>query len=131
MNRMKKLRAILLTAILVISFATIKAEDYKFFTIEKTDGTSQTMTAVGLTINYTDGYLVAQNGNETTKILLSDLKRMYFTNEAAAISDITDEKASNNETYDMQGRRITDKPLMNRGIYIIKKDGKTQKVFVR
>ncbi len=131
MNRMKKLRAILLTAILVISFATIKAEDYKFFTIEKTDGTSQTMTAVGLTINYTDGYLVAQNGNETTKILLSDLKRMYFTNEAAAISDITDEKASNNETYDMQGRRITDKPLMNRGIYIIKKDGKTQKVFVK
>ena len=131
MNRMKKLRAILLTAILVISFATIKAEDYKFFTIEKTDGTSQTMTAVGLTINYTDGYLVAQNGNETTKILLSDLERMYFTNEAAAISDITDEKASNNETYDMQGRRITDKPLMNRGIYIIKKDGKTQKVFVK
>ena len=131
MNRMKKLRAILLTAILVISFATIKAEDYKFFTIEKTDGTSQTMTAVGLTINYTDGYLVAQNGNETTKILLSDLKRMYFTNEAAAISEITDEKASNNETYDMQGRRITDKPLMNRGIYIIKKDGKTQKVFVK
>ena len=131
MNRMKKLRAILLTAILVISFATIKAEDYKFFTIEKTDGTSQTMTAVGLTINYTDGYLVAQNGNETTKILLSDLKRMYFTNEAAAISDITEEKASNNETYDMQGRRITDKPLMNRGIYIIKKDGKTQKVFVK
>jgi hypothetical protein len=131
MNRMKKLRAILLTAILVISFATIKAEDYKFFTIEKTDGTSQTMTAVGLTINYTDGYLVAQNGNETTKILLSDLKRMYFTNAAAAISDITDEKASNNETYDMQGRRITDKPLMNRGIYIIKKDGKTQKVFVK
>ena len=131
MNRMKKLRAILLTAILVISFATIKAEDYKFFTIEKTDGTSQTMTAVGLTINYTDGYLVAQSGNETTKILLSDLKRMYFTNEAAAISDITDEKASNNETYDMQGRRITDKPLMNRGIYIIKKDGKTQKVFVK
>lgn len=131
MNRMKKLRAILLTAILVISFATIKAEDYKFFTIEKTNGTSQTMTAVGLTINYTDGYLVAQNGNETTKILLSDLKRMYFTNEAAAISDITDEKASNNETYDMQGRRITDKPLMNRGIYIIKKDGKTQKVFIK
>jgi hypothetical protein len=131
MNRMKKLKTILLTAILVISFATIKAEDYKFFTIEKTDGTSQTMTAVGLTINYTDGYLVAQNGNETTKILLSDLKRMYFTNEAAAISDITDEKASNNETYDMQGRRITDKPLMNRGIYIIKKDGKTQKVFVK
>ena len=131
MNRMKKLRAILLTAILVISFATIKAEDYKFFTIEKTDGTSQTMTAVGLSINYTDGYLVAQNGNETTKILLSDLKRMYFTNEAAAISEITDEKASNNETYDMQGRRITDKPLMNRGIYIIKKDGKTQKVFVK
>ena len=131
MNRMKKLRAILLTAILVISFATIKAEDYKFFTIEKSDGTSQTMTAVGLTINYTDGYLVAQNGNETTKILLSDLKRMYFTNEAAAISEITDEKASNNETYDMQGRRITDKPLMNRGIYIIKKDGKTQKVFVK
>lgn len=131
MNRMKKLKTILLTAILVISFATIKAEDYKFFTIEKTDGTSQTMTAVGLTINYTDGYLVAQNGNETTKILLSDLKRMYFTNEAAAISDITDEKASNNETYDMQGRRITDKPFMNRGIYIIKKDGKTQKVFVK
>ena len=62
MNRMKKLRAILLTAILVISFATIKAEDYKFFTIEKTDGTSQTMTAVGLTINYTDGYLVTQTG---------------------------------------------------------------------
>ena len=56
---------------------------------------------------------------------------MYFTNEAAAISDITDEKASNNETYDMQGRRITDKPLRNRGIYIIKKDGKTQKVFVK
>ena len=131
MNRMKNLRAILLTAMLVISFATIKAEDYKFSTIEKTYGTSQTMTAVGLTINYTDGYLVAQNGNETTKILLSDLKRMYFTNEAAAISDITDEKASNNETYDMQGRRITDKPLMNRGIYIIKKDGKTQKVFVK
>ncbi|MCR5314717.1 MAG: hypothetical protein K6E52_02320 [Bacteroidaceae bacterium] len=128
---MKKLRAILLTAILVISFTTIKAEDYKFFTIEKTDGTSQTMTAVGLTINYTDGYLVAQNRNETTKILLSDLKRMYFTNEAAAISDITDEKSLSNVTYDMQGRRITDKPLMNRGIYIIKKDGKTQKVFVK
>ena len=128
---MKRLKAILLTVMLVMGITSTHAEDYKFFTIEKTDGTKQTMTAIGLTMNYENGYLVVHHDNTTTKILQTELKRMYFTNETAAIDNIESDKSSGNVTYDMQGRRIDRTQIMNRGVYIIKKDGKTQKVFVK
>ena len=117
-----------------------QAIDYKYLTIEKNDGTAQTLTAVGLNITYADGMLTATNGSESATLALIDISRMFFTNtkDATAIADITtitdDGEAA---VFDLAGRQVTEgrmqdvKARLRRGVYIIKLNSKTLKVQVK
>ena len=70
-------------AMLMAGTLTAQADNFTYLTIEKTDGTAQSLTAVGLTISYSEGNLVATNGTESATIALADVSRMYFSNEQA------------------------------------------------
>ena len=117
-----------------------QAVDYQYLNIEKTDGTAQSLTAVGLNITYKDGCLVATNGSETATFALTDISRMFFSNtkDVTAIADITtiadDGEAA---VFDLAGRQVAEgrlqevKPQLRKGVYIVKLNSKTLKVQVK
>lgn len=117
---------------------TAAASDYDYLTIESTDGTKTSLTAVGLKISFSDGNLVATNGSESTTIAISALSAMRFTtsNESGTSGigqTLTDDNFSINDAeaiYDLNGRQI-DPSQVKKGVYIIKKDNQTKKIQVR
>lgn len=127
----------LLLFITLLCMATVQAEDYKYLTIVRIDGTKTSMTAIGLSISYSDTQLTATNAytDETTTIALTDLASMNFSNtdETTGIHTIqaneTNEK--NNAIYNLQGEQLHKNATLSKGIYIIKKGNKTQKFIVK
>ncbi len=63
----------------------VMADDYTYLSIVKSDGGKSLITAVGTTITFTDGMLQATNGDEELELTITDLAKMYFTNEAATL----------------------------------------------
>ena len=128
--------------ILLLGFAVIaSADNYKYLTIESSDGNQTSLNAVGLTISFSGGNLVASNGTESATISLSTLSAMRFSatkdssgNEAGiSTASITDDGFSIKEAdaiYDINGRQV---PLsdVKKGIYIIKKGQTTRKIQVK
>ena len=72
----------LLLFITLLGMATVQAEDYNYLTIVCIDGTKTSLTAVGLSISFSDTQLTATNAytDETTTIALTDLASMKFSN---------------------------------------------------
>jgi hypothetical protein len=133
--RMKKV--FLISLAMAAAFST-KAADYTYLTLVEQDGTKTSLTAVGLTITFSNGNLVATNADtsETKTIALSDLVSMNFSNsnETTGINSIEAEDFSLNEAdavYDLTGRRIPSNTSLSKGIYIIKKGSITRKIQVR
>lgn len=118
---------------------SIQAADYDYLTIVETDGTRTSLTAVGLTITFSDGSLVATNANtsETKTVSLTNLASLNFstTNETTTgISSIEAEGFNLGEAeavYDLSGRQIPEGTSLTRGIYIIKKGGITRKIQIK
>ena len=129
-------RQVFMTMMLT-SMIAAQAADFQYLTIEKNDGQTETLTALGLTISYSSSMLTATNGSEKTTIALSDLRRMYFTNtksksETTAI-EATDADWDNTETviYDLKGHRLPQGTKPAPGIYIFKKGNTTTKKYVK
>ena len=133
-----------LLAMILAGTLAAQAADYEYLTIEKSDGTAQSLTAVGLKITFSNGNLMATSGTESATIALSDLSRMYFSNtkEATAIDnlqmdDLQSAADKDIEIYDLQGRRIkgqigkSSNSQMPKGIYLVKQNNKTKKVQVK
>lgn len=120
-----------MTLLLAGSLAA-QATDYQYLTIEKNDGTAQSLTAVGLNITYTGTQLTATNGTETATFPLSEIRRMYFSNtkETTGIETIIAEIAKDAEVYDLNGRRVLTSNLQ-KGVYIVKENGKPRKVTIK
>lgn len=119
----------------------VRAADYQYLNIEKTDGTQQSITAVGLTLTYSGTELTATNGSESYTFTLSELNRMYFSNtkmETSSGEDIVDAITEVDvtadtawEIYDMNGRRIPAGEKLRKGVYIFKNGNTTKKVIVK
>ena len=126
---------------LLLATIGVEAADYQFLNIEKTDGTQQSITAVGLTLNYSGETLTATNGSESYTFTLSELNRMYFSNDEVqastgddvvnAITDIDNAADTETEIYDMNGRQIPVSEKLRKGVYIFKNGNKTKKVIVK
>ena len=127
-------KKIFILTILTAITTTLKAADYQYLMFTLTDGTTQSITATGLTLTFSDGNLTAKSGTTTLTLALTDLTKMEFSdNGSTGIStlkaDVTlDEKT---EVYDLNGRRLPNSSQLQRGVYIIKSNGKTTKVQVK
>ena len=131
---MKKL---IIGFILAVVSISVHAADYTYLTLVEQDGTKTSLTAVGLTITFSDGNLVATNSttSESKTISLSNLASMNFStsNETTtgiqSISiDILDTKTV---IYDLSGRQIPSGSSLSKGIYVIKKGSVTRKIQVK
>ena len=128
----------LLTALILTGALTAaQAADYQYLAIEKSDGTTQTLTAVGLTLTYSNGQMTAANGTEQASIPLTELRRMYFTNSQSTTAIDTIEATADDwndttvEIYDLSGRQLPQGTKPARGLYIFKKGNTTTKKYVK
>ena len=133
---MKKL---IVTLCAVAAVQTMQAADYDYLTIVETDGTRTSLTAIGLTISFSDGNLVATNTqtSEQKTVSLGSLASLNFSTSNETTTGISRVEADSFGTseadaiYDLQGRQIPAGSSLTRGVYIIKKGGLTRKIQIR
>ena len=123
---------------LVGAALTVSAEGHDYLTIEKSDGSKVSLTAVGTTITFDNGTLVAVNGTEAATITLTELCAMRFTASSeggsTAISSIETQAYFSlydaDAVYDLQGLQI-EPSQARKGVYVIKKGSITKKIQVK
>lgn len=126
----------IIIAMLCILTAGMQAAEYEYLVFTLSDGTTTAVAASNLTITFSDGNLVASSGNETLATLpLAELTQMEFSNDdPTGITAISTDKLITDETaavYDMNGRRMPAATSLPNGVYIVKTQSKTVKVYIR
>ena len=119
--------------------ATVHAEDYYYLTIVETDGTKTSLTAVGLSMTFSSDKLTITNAytDESKTILLSHLASMNFSNndETTGIRSIQADTAFSideaDAVYTLQGQKLPIGATLPKGVYLIRKGTKIQKLQVR
>ena len=115
---------------------TTKATTYEYLVLEKTDGTSLTLTASGLTMTFSEGNLVTNNG---TTVALTSLSKMYFT-DSSGIQQASFDGAKGKVTVTtLTGSRLGTfsnlseaKSALNNGVYLFQDSlGNTLKIAVK
>lgn len=116
------------------------ADSYPYLTFQKSDGTMVSMEVASLTMTFSDGKLIASNGTDSQELAVDDLLKMYFSeNDVTGIQnvDISDSDGEV-EVFSLQGisygQFSTLQSFRNTaesGVYIVKANGKAQKIMVR
>lgn len=125
--------------LLLACSAFAKAEgNYPYLTVVQTDGTKTSLTAVGLSITFNNGNLVAVNSttSESKTVALSNLASLKFTttSETSGINSLEADSFGIDDAetiYDMSGRQIPSGTTLSKGVYVIKKGSVTRKIMVR
>jgi hypothetical protein len=129
------MRSVLLLLFTFLGLAVIRAEDYAYLTIVGADGGKTSLTAVGLTLSFSDDNLVARNAytDESLTLPLSSLASMNFSNddETTGITSVHAVTSGDDAVYTIQGLRLPVGTPLKKGIYIVRKGSTTQKVQVR
>lgn len=132
----------------VASFVTANAGDYKFLTVQQTNGAEQSFTASGLTITFSQGNMVLNENGTSTTVSLSGLSKMYFSDEATGIETLGNASSATDGTviYDLQGRKVATSQSLNvltsqslnvltsqlpKGVYIVKQGDRSYKITVK
>ena len=131
------MKRILILLMVISGFATTHAEDYTYLTIVELNGARTSLTAVGLSMSFTDGNLSASNAytGESKVVALTDLASMNFSNddETTGIRNIKadDNVGIEDGVYTLQGQKMPAGIQLPKGIYIIRKNNVAQKRQVR
>ena len=116
------------------------AESYPYLTFQKADGSLQSIGVEALEMTFQDGKLVYSNSTGTGTLTLADLAAMYFssTDATAITSPAADSGDGKVEVFSLQGVSYGTfanlqamKESVPTGTYIVKTNGKTQKIAVR
>lgn len=129
------MRSVLLLLFTFLGLAVVRAEDYAYLTIVGADGGKTSLTAVGLSLSFSDDNLVARNAytDESLTLPLSSLASMNFSNddETTGIAPVHAVTSGDDAVYTIQGLRLPVGTPLKKGIYIVRKGSTTQKVQVR
>lgn len=129
------MRSVLLLLFTFLGLAVVRAEDYAYLTIVGADGGKTSLTAVGLTLSFSDDNLVARNAytDESLTLPLSSLASMNFSNddETTSITSVHAVTGGDDAVYTIQGLRLPVGTPLKKGIYIVRKGSTTQKVQVK
>ena len=129
------MRRVLLLLFTFLGLAVVRAEDYAYLTIVGADGGKTSLTAVGLTLSFSDDNLVASNAytDESLTLPLSSLASMNFSNddETTGITSVHAVTSGDDAVYTIQGLRLPVGTPLKKGIYIVRKGSTTQKVQVK
>ena len=137
------MKRVVFTTMMMAGMLAAQADNFTYLTIEKTDGTAQSLTAVGLNLSYSGGNLIATNGTESATIALTEVSRMYFSNEQAATTGISTVNTNTQQPtpntlpdgiYNLQGHRVAElsqRSTLRKGIYIIVENAQSKKIQVK
>lgn len=113
-------------ALVAMTALTAHAEGYDYLLVQKTDGTTQSFTALGLSIKFENGNMVLKESGNSTSLALTDLNKMFFsaTTDPSGIDTVTENSVLNAPAvYDLSGRKIVNGTSENgqlpKGIYIV------------
>ena len=117
------------------------AENYPYLTFQKADGSLLSLGVESLEMTFQDGNLVYTNSAGTGTLTLADLATMYFSaaDATTAITSLTADSSDGKvEVFSLQGMSYGTfaslqamKESVPTGIYIVKTNGKTQKIAVK
>lgn len=133
------MKRVLLSTLALAAVFSMRAADYTYLTLVEQDGTKTSLTAIGLTITFSDGNIVATNSatSESKTISLSSFASMNFSNSNETTTGINAIEAESfgigdaEAVYDITGRQIPAATSLPKGIYIIKKGNTVRKIQVR
>lgn len=121
-----------------------QAYEYPYLTVQKADGTAVSLAVESLVITFSDGQLVAANGDGTTTLTLSELSKMLFESSPTAITTAIDGSTLSTgsdtgvEVYStggmFMGRFNSMEQACNQmrpGIYMMRQNGETKKIAVK
>lgn len=138
------MKRLLFSIIATLCISLAHADTYPYLTFVTADGGQQSVGVESLTMTIADGKLIVNNGSESQEFALSSLVSMSFTSTSAtAIEGITvngGDTLGNGPikvytptgtalgTYGSVSLFISNAP---KGVYIVKSNGKTQKIMIR
>lgn len=134
-------KRLLLTILLAASLLKVSATDFTYFIVETASaGGNYTFTASGLTMDFSSdaGYVTVVQGDQSQKIALTDLTKMYFSNDPAGIEDIKTDNGSTIKAYTTAGVSLGEfdsveslKASLKKGVYVVKTQKQTLKLAVK
>lgn len=128
-------KALLLIMIVLFGMATAHAEEYTYLTIVEQDGTKTSMTAIGLSLSFSNENLTVSNAytGESKVIALTSLVSMHFSNadETTGLQSLQADQHHADAVYTLQGQQLPSDSQLPKGIYIMRKGNVTQKLQVR
>ncbi len=134
---MKKFLTIMAALLVALG---MQAYDYPYLSFQTSEGTVQSVSVNELIITFSNGQLVLTNTDGNQTISLSDLSYMFFSKEAntAGVTRIGDATNQTVEVFTVNGLALgrfesiqKAKAELKPGLYLMKSNGKTQKVVVR
>jgi len=133
---MKKFIAFIMFAIM--ASVQVYADDYGYLIFQQQDGTTSSVTALGTTITFSGGNLIATQDGETTTIALASMDKMYFSSTSGIDRPTTAEADGKKQVYTTAGNYLGTfdeseslEGKLQKGLYVIKQNGETRKVVVR
>lgn len=132
------MRHVFITGLLLAALST-QAADYKSLVFETASGTTAVdLSSLVLTVE--NGTLVAKNSATSQTFTLTDLSKMYFSNEeSTGISSVEASDADAVvEVIDIAGREVGSfasfaeaKSTLRQGIYVVRQSSRTFKIVVK
>lgn len=111
------------------------AEDYTNLSFEKTDGCVVSVSVDNLSMTFSGGKLLLDNGAAATQeIAVADLSRMFFSSFTSSITETTSCGDAEKLVYTLSGAcmgRYDAVKTLPGGMYVVKEGDKTFKMTVR
>lgn len=131
-------KKIVLVALSLLSVAAMQADSYSHLTFQKKDGSCLSFPVASLAMVVSGEKLLVYAGSENSAIDVSDLSCMYFsTADVTGIQEV-EKKVGMLEVYSLQGVKYGCFESMEEmrssvpaGVYVIRQQGKTQKMIIR
>ena len=134
------MRKLILSILALSGTMQASADEYPYFSFQNADGTTVSMSVESLQITFSGDRLIAKNASEKRELSFADLSRMFFSAEAAAISELPAAAAGGvrKTVYSLSGVSLGSfgsldeiKERLGSGMYIVKDNGNTTKIMVR
>ena len=132
---------LLLLVLFVASTFHASATDYRYLTFRHTDGTEQSFGVSGLKLTFSNGNMLVEQNGTTTTLPLSELGKMFFSEEATGIKNLESGDRSQelgSVVYSLSGvpMGVFASPAemqqrLPQGVYVMKKGDRTVKVYIK
>jgi len=132
---MKKL---FLTLLAVMAMLSARADGYPYLLFQTTDGTIHAMSVESLSLEISGTQLVVTNSDETKTFTLTDLNRMFFSEDVTGIDEMFSSDYGEVTVYTFMGIFVGKYPdanealnALDNGLYLFKTKNNTIKIAVQ